>query len=93
MNKNQRIDYAKYFIKAFKKVPFSIKIAFRDRLSIFINDPYSPILHNHELKGGLQGLRSINVTGDWRALYREYKESDKNVVVFELIGTHSQLYR
>ncbi|GAI64559.1 unnamed protein product, partial [marine sediment metagenome] len=34
--------------------------------------------------------RSINITGDWRALY---SKPDKDIIIFEALGIHSQLYR
>ncbi|MCL4366414.1 type II toxin-antitoxin system mRNA interferase toxin, RelE/StbE family [Patescibacteria group bacterium] len=84
-----RIDYSKSFDKQLKKAPLSIKIAFRQRLELFIADQFHPQLNNHTLIGKYKGYRSINITGDWRAIYSE----DKNVVIFELLGTHSQLYK
>ena len=50
----------------------------------------NPKLNHHKLTGELAGFHSINVGGDLRALYREYED---NTVVFEKIGTHSQLYK
>lgn len=43
------------------------------------------------LKGSYLGFRSINITGDWRAIYSEEKnkKGDKTVI-FEVLGTHSQ---
>lgn len=37
--------------------------------------------------------RSIDVTGDWRALYREFKEENPPIAFFDGLGTHSQLYK
>jgi len=41
----------------------------------------------------MEGYRSINITGDWRALYT-IKGDGKGgeIAVFEILGTHSQLY-
>jgi mRNA-degrading endonuclease YafQ of YafQ-DinJ toxin-antitoxin module len=41
----------------------------------------------------MYGYRSINVTGDWRALYSEQQQNGKEIIVFEMLGTHSQLYQ
>lgn len=84
-----RIDYSGKFNKQLIKAPLPIKIAFRARLEVFIKEPFHPQLNNHSLSGKLKGYRSINVTGDWRALYSE----NKNEVIFELLGTHSRLYK
>ncbi|OGK24959.1 hypothetical protein A3A46_00900 [Candidatus Roizmanbacteria bacterium RIFCSPLOWO2_01_FULL_37_13] len=84
------IDYAPRFIKKLRKTPKKITVAFRERLEIFIKNKYSPILNNHQLTGQYSGLRSINITGDWRAIY---KEIDKNTIYFVELGTHSELYK
>lgn len=89
-----RIDYSKRFDKQLKKTPLEIKISFRKKFALFLEDPFHPQLNNHLLTGKLKGYRSINVTGDWRALYSEDQISESNsVVIFEMLGTHSQLYR
>lgn len=84
-----RIDYSRGFDKKLKKAPLSIKIAFRQGLALFINDPFHPQLNNHALTGKFKRYRSINITGDWRAIYSK----EKDVIIFELLGTHSQLYK
>ena len=91
MTKSVKIDYSKRFNKELKKAPLEIKIAFRNRFSLFINNQFHPSLNNHALSGKLKGYRSINVTGDWRAVYS--MDKDKTTAVFELLGTHSQLYK
>ncbi|MBI4226146.1 type II toxin-antitoxin system mRNA interferase toxin, RelE/StbE family [Candidatus Roizmanbacteria bacterium] len=89
-----RIDYSTKFLKQLKKAPLSIRIAFRKRLAFFIQDQSHPLLNNHSLTGNLKGYRSINITGDWRAIFSEYEDEEgKKVVVFEMLGTHSELYK
>ncbi|MEK7177417.1 MAG: type II toxin-antitoxin system mRNA interferase toxin, RelE/StbE family [Patescibacteria group bacterium] len=88
-----RIDYSRKFNKQLKKAPLSIKIAFRDRLIIFLKNPFAPILNNHHLKGKYLYSRSVNITGDWRAIYSEVIENKIKVVIFLALGTHSQLYK
>lgn len=85
----KRIDYSKIFDKQLRKVPLSIKIAFRQRFELFLNNPFHPQLNNHALTGKYKNYRSINITGDWRAIYSE----EKDAFIFELLGTHSQLYK
>jgi len=43
------------------------------------------------LTGKYKGFRSINITGDWRAVFRELKSGE--IVYFDLLGTHSKLYK
>lgn len=89
-----RIDYSKGFDKQLKKAPLEIKIAFRKKFALFLENPFHPQLNNHSLTGKLKDFRSINITGDWRAIYSEQNSSgDALVVIFEMLGTHSQLYK
>lgn len=84
-----RVDYSKRFQKQLVKSPKSIKIEFRKRIETFTHNPFNSKLNNHELTGKFKGFRSINITGDWRAIYFQLK---KNEIKFVLLGTHSQLY-
>ncbi len=88
-----RIDYSKRFIKHFKKIPVKIKKAFRDKVDIFRSDKNDESLQKHFLKGEWEGFLSINVTGDWRAIYHELGDGSIEWVEFVEIGTHSQLYK
>ncbi|MEK7534542.1 MAG: type II toxin-antitoxin system mRNA interferase toxin, RelE/StbE family [Patescibacteria group bacterium] len=92
MNKPKRIDFSNKFLKQHKKAPQNVRKAWIKRLNLFKEDPFHPLLNNHALTGELSGHRSINITGDWRALYSEYTEEEETFIVFEVIGTHSQLY-
>lgn len=85
-----QIEYSKKFIKEFKKCPINVKTNFKSRLDIFINDQYNPILNNHPLSGELKNYRSININGDWRAIFEEIDGGE--IIYFVAIGTHSQLY-
>lgn len=85
----KRIEFSSIFNKKLKKVPTEIKLAFTDVFELFLENPKNEILRNHALKAKYSGMRSINVTDDWRALYREEPER----IIFFDIGTHSQLYK
>ena len=89
--KVKRVNFSKRFEKDFKKSPRKIQISFRNRLEIYLTDKFNPILNNHSLSGKYNGYRSINVTGDWRAIFREM--DDGEIVYFDLIRTHSRLYK
>lgn len=88
------IKYSTKFKKQYKKAPVQIQKKIKERLSQFVQNPVNETLNNHALTGNYQGLRSINITGDWRAIYsiRVNLKSEKEYY-FELVGTHSQLYR
>jgi len=83
------VRYSARFKKQFKKLPKSIHIKAHKRFALFMSDPTHPLLHNHKLKGVYSGYRSINITGDIRAIYYEL---DDDTNVFVRIGTHSELY-
>jgi len=88
--KGMRIDYSKRFLKRLEKCPPQIIEAFQERLKIFIGNRFHLLLNNHALTGAWRRYRSINVTGDWRAVYQELEGG--SVAYFIAIGTHSQLY-
>ena len=77
------------FEKMFKKCSPEIRKKFIDRLKIFKGNKQNPVLNNHQLSGILVGLRSINVSGDYRAIFEEKAED----IIFIAIGKHSQLYK
>lgn len=84
-----RVYLHKDFKKQYKKLSQKIQKQFKDRKNIFLKNPFDPILHNHPLEGKWSGFRSINVTGDYRLIYRELSPI---IVVFVAIDTHSNLY-
>lgn len=83
------IQYALKFKKQYKKLPVGLQRQFDERLRLFMKDPTNPVLRVHPLKGAYRGYWSMNVNGDLRALY--LKRGDE-LIIFALIGTHSQLY-
>jgi len=84
-----RIEFHRSFKKRYKKVSLKIRRRFDEKLSLFEEEPFHPTLNNHPLTGNRVGQWSINVTGDWRALY---VFQDARTVVFIDIDTHSNLY-
>ncbi len=84
------IEYSKRFIKDLKNSSQIIKNNFKERLKIFIVNKYHPLLNNHSLSGKLKHYRSINISGDWRAIFKEIQ--GENVCYFIAIGSHSKLY-
>lgn len=82
-----KIDYHKDFIKSYKKLPKKIQNKFKVRQLLFEKDEFNPVLNNHGLKGKWEGYRSINVSGDMRAIFRREAEE----VIFVAIDSHSNL--
>jgi len=74
----------------YAKQSAKVQARFRMRRDIFLKNTFNPILKNHKLHSPLEGYRSINITGDIRAIY---KEESERIVIFVAIGTHGELYR
>jgi len=83
------VQYRKQFLKDLKKLTQKQKNQAYDRLELFQVDPTNVMLRNHKLTGEYQGFSSINITGDFRALYREESE---DTVRFFFVRNHNQLY-
>jgi len=88
------IKYSTAFKKQYEKTPKKIQEKVKGRISLFVQNPMNQSLNNHALAGKFQGCRSINITGDWRVIYSiRLSLKSEQEYYFELIGTHSQLYR
>jgi len=84
-----KIRFHKRFRKAFKKLIPKTQDKFSDRLAVFIENPFHLMLNNHAVDAAYPNWRSINITGDYRALYEAQTDG---AVVFMKIGTHAELY-
>lgn len=83
-----KITYSKEFIKQAEKLPAKLQVKLYEHIQLFNDNPLNPSLRNHPLKGKYSAYRSINITGDYRALYLQ----KENEAIFDKLGTHSQLY-
>jgi len=83
-----KIQYHRTFQKQFPKLPPWAQEQFYQRLELFVQDKFNDTLNNHSVDIAYPGCRSINITGDYRAIFRE----ENDTVTFTNIGTHSQLY-
>ncbi len=82
-------SYHRKFDKQFKKLTVSVQKQFKERRNIFLSDQFHPLLDNHPLNPPFAGSRSINVTGDYRAIF---KHISPDLVLFTHIGTHHELF-
>ena len=82
------VRFHRRFYKYYEKLPAKVQTRFNERLVQFGKNPSDLSLRNHELNGKWFPYRSIDVTGDYRAIYI----MDEGVALFVAIGTHSQLY-
>lgn len=89
----RRVEFKRSFTKQRDKADIRIQIVFDKRLKLFYQDAHHRQLRNHALTGRWKGFRSIDVTGDWRAIFKEERKRGVVIVTFVALGTHSQLYK
>ncbi len=78
------------FKKHYKKLREGEQRRVKERLALFLQNPFDPNLNNHPLKGRYSGCRSINIGGDLRAVYKLLADG---MAFFFTINTHSNLYQ
>ncbi len=63
-------------------------------LEVLSNDPFTPALKSHKLKGQLDGLWSCSVDYDCRIIYKfeEDNETKEELIVLIDIGNHDEVY-
>ena len=83
------IFFNKSFIKQYKKLSQKIRNQFKERLQLFRVDQRNRLLNLHKVDRRGEVYISMNVTGDYRALFLW---EGRARVRFYQIGTHSQLY-
>ena len=81
--------YSSDFSKKYKKLTGKDKSKVEERLSLFVENEYHPLLSNHKLHGECSNCRSINITGDIRIVYEKLSTQK---YYLRAIGTHSELY-
>jgi len=85
-----KLVFDRRFDKMAAKLPPKVKDQLAERIVLFAKDPLDPILRNHALSTPYNGSYSINITGNYRAIYHLV---DDKTALFTHVGTHSQLYR
>jgi addiction module RelE/StbE family toxin len=83
------VIYHSRFLKLYSKMPIKVQGKFEKCIVVFQSNPFDERLRNHPLQGKWQGFRSLDVTGDYRAVYLPRASY---IAEFFAIGTHSQLY-
>jgi addiction module RelE/StbE family toxin len=80
------------FKRSFKKIVKNnsdIKYKFKEKLELFKENPYNPILRTHKLGGKLQDYMAFSVDYNIRVLF---KFIDKSTVLLIEIGSHDVIY-
>ena len=83
-----KVRLYKNFEKQYTKLPKKVQAQFIEKVALLIINKNNTILNTHSLKGAKLNLISINVTGDYRALY----SCEDGGILFREISTHSELY-
>ena len=84
------VVFHKRFEKMAGKHTPKIKGKMIERITLFSKDPLDHALRNHALRTPYKGSYSIDITGDYRAIYILISDE---TALFTHIGTHSQLYK
>lgn len=87
------VKYSPSFLKVFRKADVRIRKSFKQRILIFSKNPNDLQLNNHELAKEWLGHRSIDITNDYRAVYKEEAVEEEKVAHFVTLGTHEELYK
>ena len=78
------------FEKKFKKLRVGERERCRERITLFAENPFHPLLDNHPLKGDRKGEWAIHIGGDLSAIYE--LDQDDTVALFTDVDTHHNLY-
>lgn len=84
------VIFHKRFDKMAGKLAPRVKQKMVERIPLFVKDPLDPQLRVHALYTPYKGSFSVDITGDYRAIYELI---DDETALFTHVGTHSQLYR
>jgi len=66
-----QILYKKRFQKHYQKLSLPLREKVKRTIACFQKDPFDVQLRNHALSGVFLGYRSLDVTGDYRIVFRE----------------------
>lgn len=87
-----KVEFDPAILRKLKKVDVRVRKSFKEKLRIFSTNPSNSQLRAHSLQKPYQGYRSIYITSDWRAIYKEVHRGEEVVAYFITLGTHKQLY-
>ena len=77
------------FKRQYKKLSRDVQNRVGERLALLVGDERSPLLNDHKLNHPYDGYSSINITGDYRLVY---KKLAPDIYFLRAVGTHHQLF-
>ncbi|HOI60319.1 MAG TPA: type II toxin-antitoxin system mRNA interferase toxin, RelE/StbE family [Candidatus Pacearchaeota archaeon] len=80
---------SKNFKKQYKRLPLRMQEKLKNALLLFAQNEYNQILNNHNLNGKLKDYKSIDITGDYRAIFKV----ENGIAIFYFLGNHNNLYK
>ena len=83
------IHHDRVFERQLRKLSQELQEKLKERLILLIRDASNTLLNDHKLGPPFESYRSINITGDYRLVY---KCIGKDVYYLRAVGTHHQLY-
>jgi mRNA interferase YafQ len=91
------IVWSEYFRRAFKRLVRKnpgMQEVILNTLDDLAQDPFTPTLKTHKLKGNLQGLWACSVEYDCRITFefQSDKDSNESFILLVDIGSHDDVY-
>ncbi len=62
---------------------------FQEKMSLFLEEPFSPQLRTHKLSGNLKGTWAFSINNEYRVLFEFIGENKVLLIDF---GTHDEVY-
>ena len=94
----RQLLFASSFKRAFKKLTRrqpNLRVQVEDRLRLLVQDPFSPKLQTHRLKGKLSGAWACSVEYDCRIIFNFVEsindDAEDDILLID-IGSHDEVY-
>jgi addiction module RelE/StbE family toxin len=68
---------------------FILRKQFQEKMSLFLEEPFSPQLRTHKLSGKLKGTLAFSINDEYRVIFEFL---GKNKVLLIDFGTHDEVY-
>ncbi|MBE9064278.1 type II toxin-antitoxin system mRNA interferase toxin, RelE/StbE family [cf. Phormidesmis sp. LEGE 11477] len=91
----RQLIFTSSFKRAFKRLVRrrpNIETRIENRLRLLVDDPFTPTLQTHRLKGKLVGSWACSVEYDCRIVFSFVEDSETNDILLIDIGSHDEVY-
>lgn len=86
----QKIYYSSHFLDSLSKITTQAKQDFLKKESLFLKNPFHPLLKTHKLIGKYQDFYAFWINYRYRVMFKFLNNSGE--VIFTNIGTH-EIYK